>query len=70
MECGNCDWAVIDLDAATDNPSVTTPGLFGPARPTIFSALRPDRAAPTDPVDEAERDGPRFAFGGGQEQPR
>jgi ribosomal protein S16 len=45
MECGNCGSVVIDLDAAEDGAAVTVPGLFKPAKPTIFSVLREEREA-------------------------
>lgn len=52
---------LIDLDAAEDGlATVTTPGLFRPARPTIFSVLREEQIE----AATAERSGPSFGFGG------
>ena len=45
MECGKCGWVVIDLDAAGDGTTVTVPGLFKAAKPTIFSVLRQEKEA-------------------------
>lgn len=52
LVCDNCTAVMIDLDAAKDGEaSVTVPGLFKPARPTIFSVLGAERRA------EAQEDG-------------
>jgi len=66
LECRRCDTVVIDLDASDeDNRTVTSPGLFKPKKPTIFSVLAEERRdgdmAP-EPA-EAPVDGPRYAFG-------
>ena len=52
MECGNCGSVVIDLDAAGDGATVTVPGLFKPAKPTIFSVLREEQEAAAVGVGE------------------
>lgn len=70
LQCANCDSVVIDLDAAEDGVAkVTVPGLFGPAKPTIFSVLgaeqRAEAGATDESVDAEPRRGPRFAFQGG-----
>lgn len=66
LECSRCDSVVIDLDAAKDGTTVTVPGLFGPARPTIFSALAEERRRrESEPPEPARGSGGRFAFGGG-----
>lgn len=70
MACQSCDTVMIDLDAAKDGSApVTTPGLFGPARPTIFSALAEARRAGAAAEEAAAAKarpgrGPRYAFGG------
>ncbi len=67
LECAKCDSVVIDLDAAKDGgATVTVPGLFGPAKPTIFSVLGEERRAQRaeEGVEDASRRGPRFAFQG------
>lgn len=53
MECGKCGWVVIDLDAAVDGSTVTVPGLFKAAKPTIFSVLRQEQEAAAAEVAEA-----------------
>lgn len=53
MECGICGSVVIDLDAAEDGATVTVPGLFKPARPTIFSVLRQEQE--TDTMEPGSR---------------
>jgi hypothetical protein len=64
LECVHCDMVVVDLDAAEDG-LVTAPGLFGPAKPTIFSVLGEERRAEETAQQETpRRSGPRFAFGG------
>lgn len=45
LRCRKCGGVVIDLDAAKDGPAVTEPGLFGPAKPTIFTVLGEERRA-------------------------
>lgn len=67
LECATCDSVVIDLDAAKDGGgTVTVPGLFGPAKPTIFSLLGAERRAEQAEREDGEpRRGPRFAFQGG-----
>jgi len=67
LECRRCDTAVIDLNATDeDNRTVTTPGLFRPKKPTIFSVLaeerREEELASEDP--DPSTSGPRYAFGG------
>lgn len=69
LECRHCDSVTIDLDAAEDG-SVTAPGLFGPARPTIFSVLaeeqrKMDQTLAAARAEAGSGGGPRFAFGGG-----
>lgn len=65
LQCRNCGSVVIDLDAATDGATVTAPGLFGPSRPTIFTALA--QARREQEAAEAEsgpvRSAPVYAFG-------
>lgn len=64
LECEECGSVVIDLDAAGDGQAtVTTPGLFKPAKPTIFSVLREEQG--DEGSDESESRGPRYAFGRG-----
>ncbi len=66
LECRNCGSVFIDLDAAGDGSAVTTPGLFRPAKPTIFSVLRQERGQ-EDTVDLTESirpRRPRHSFGG------
>lgn len=70
LECENCDSVVIDLDAAEKGVAeVTVPGLFGPARPTIFSVLGAEQRAEAGATEESAevgpRRGPRYAFQGG-----
>lgn len=62
LECADCGTVVIDLDATEERP-VTTPGLFGPSRPTIFSVLA-EEERDSDPEAEpaGARSGPSFAF--------
>ena len=64
LECGNCGSVFIDLDAAGDGPTVVTvPGLFGPAKPTIFSVLREEQD--NEEEEAAPRaSAPRHGFGG------
>lgn len=64
LRCRRCDLIVIDLDAATDGAAVTAPGLFGPSRPTIFTALAEARREMEveDPERANARSGPSFAF--------
>lgn len=69
LECSRCRAVVIDLDAARDgSTTVTVPGLFGPAKPTIFSVLAEERRA-RENEEQAESQRPvsggRYAFGGG-----
>lgn len=67
LECSRCDSVVIDLDAAKDGNTVTVPGLFGPARPTIFSVLAEERRQQEIEADPkpTRGSGGRYAFGGG-----
>lgn len=66
LECSRCHSVVIDLDAARDGNTVTVPGLFGPARPTIFSVLAEERRRESEEQAEAPRgSGGRYAFRGG-----
>lgn len=70
LACENCDSIVIDLDAAENGEAkVTVPGLFGPAKPTIFSVLgaeqRAEAVATDESVESGPRHGPRYAFQGG-----
>lgn len=66
LECSRCYSVVIDLDAARDGYTVTVPGLFGPARPTIFSALAEERRRQETEAEPPRRGtGGRYAFGGG-----
>lgn len=45
---------------------MTVPGLFGPARPTIFSVLAEERRREAEEQAEAPRgSGGRYAFRGG-----
>ena len=63
LECSTCGSVVIDLDAAGDGSAVTTPGLFKPAKPTIFSVLRQEEDEVVDVSEGAERRA-RHSFGG------
>lgn len=64
LECSRCDSVVIDLDAAKDG-SVTVPGLFGPAKPTIFSVLAEEQRAEREEKAEGRHPGAhRFSPGG------
>ena len=66
LECSRCHSVVIDLDAARGGDTVTVPGLFGPARPTIFSALAEERRRQASEAEPPRRgSGGRYAFGGG-----
>lgn len=70
LECEKCDSVVIDLDEAEKGEAkVTVPGLFGPAKPTIFSVLGAEQKAEAVATEESlevgPRRGPRFAFQGG-----
>lgn len=66
LECSRCRAVVIDLDAARDGNTVTVPGLFGPARPTIFSVLAEERRRESEEQAEPTRgSGGRYAFRGG-----
>jgi hypothetical protein len=68
LECSRCQAVVIDLDAARDGSnSVTVPGLFGPARPTIFSVLGEERRRAEEEAEKEQnaRGGGRYSFGGG-----
>jgi len=64
LECGNCGSVFIDLDAAGDGPTVVTvPGLFKPAKPTIFSVLREEQDNEQDEATPRAA-APRHGFGG------
>lgn len=70
LECHRCQTVMIDLAAEDGSALVTAPGLFGPARPTIFSVLAEEQRAmeaaveaPAPPQSVVHR--PAFAFGGG-----
>jgi len=61
MQCTSCGAVMIDLDAAEDgHGTVTEPGLFRPARPTIFTVLAEEQRAEATPKPEAA--GPRYVF--------
>lgn len=69
LECHRCQAVMIDLAAEDGSALVTAPGLFGPAKPTIFSVLAEEERAmekteeaPTQPRSVVHR--PAFAFGG------
>ncbi|MFP3915016.1 MAG: hypothetical protein ACLFWM_09090 [Actinomycetota bacterium] len=68
LECRRCDAVMVDLDAAGDGSTpVTAPGLFKPARPTIFSVLAEEERERERSIAEnvtGEGAGPRFAFRG------
>lgn len=68
-ECRSCKAVVVDLAAEDGSAPVTAPGLFGPAKPTIFSVLAEEQReiekaveADTKPKSVVHR--PAFAFGG------
>lgn len=66
MECRRCDAVIVDLDAAEDgSASITAPGLFGPAKATIFTVLGEERreAERSQEDNTTPRSGPSFAFG-------
>lgn len=66
LECTKCDSVVIDLDAAKDGATtVTVPGLFGPAKPTIFSVLAEEQRAKREEEGRGRHPGAhRFSPGG------
>lgn len=69
LECSRCGSVRIDLNAAgTGSAPVTAPGLFKPAKPTIFSVLAEERRAEQKQAEDMETvpssRGPRHAFGG------
>lgn len=69
LQCRRCQTVMIDLAAEDGSALVTAPGLFGPAKPTIFSVLAEEQRAReatveahTQPQSVVHR--PAFAFGG------
>lgn len=69
MECRLCATVVVDLDAVDEESRpVTSPGLFRPKKPTIFSVLAEEQRAQERSPSEGElaesaSTGPRYAFG-------
>lgn len=60
---------MIDLAAEDGSAPVTAPGLFGPAKPTIFSVLAEEQRAmektvEANPQPQSVVHRPAFAFGG------
>lgn len=60
---------MIDLAAEDGSAPVTAPGLFGPAKPTIFSVLAEEeremeKAEESHPRSQSVVHRPAFAFGG------